>query len=556
MLSLSPNTDGRKSTGRFGGIWERFFTSWRKQKESRILEGHLKGDHVHRCISIPPKFAVSSIFFFADHNGELLAKNDILESQLATSLEGRDESANKRRHHAGMVPGFEDYICGPSTELDIQSYSQRVTIAAFAKHFGEMAEGEHADLRKQWQDGHPQKALSQLRKIKSETLTWEALPPVTKAKLLRLEGCLLLTFGEVATAKSLASEADQLDGSDPSGSDPGRARLVAMIAQAEGRLDDALRALEEETDPDSQALRAAVQIQHGDVAVALDTLSSLANHPVAYGLRSVVFLSEREPLKAKAEAEKALSLAPSRYWIRRTAATIRYLAGISPVALPNGVPDWLQPVNPMFVRQDDESIAARRSAAIEFEKLSSPEFEHSANDIACIQAWRVGCLADNPDSREDAAELARTILDADPSNYRVMIWVLGRGLDITVDSSVAALEEKVHHETANVEEIASLVAAFTSAGQFAKGRTVLERTKELFIRDSAQPLWDFWQSQLTAMESRHEPSLDLDTGIEHALADLRNAEAGGDGKARWQQYMLLAQLERWEEIAPVATKPH
>ena len=46
------------------------------------------------------------------------------------------------------------------------------------------------------------------------------------------------------------------------------------------------------------------------------------------------------------------------------------------------------------------------------------------------------------------------------------------------------------------------------------------------------------------MESRHEPSLDLETGIEHALADLRNAEAGGDGKARWQQYMLLAQLER------------
>ena len=31
-----------------------------KQKESRILEGHLKGDHVHMCISIPPKFAVSS----------------------------------------------------------------------------------------------------------------------------------------------------------------------------------------------------------------------------------------------------------------------------------------------------------------------------------------------------------------------------------------------------------------------------------------------------------------------------------------------------------------
>ena len=37
-------------------------------------------------------------------DGELLPKSDILESQLATSLEGRDESPNKRRNHAGMVP--------------------------------------------------------------------------------------------------------------------------------------------------------------------------------------------------------------------------------------------------------------------------------------------------------------------------------------------------------------------------------------------------------------------------------------------------------------------
>ena len=40
------------------------FHALAKQKESRILEGHLKGDHVHRCISIPPKFAVSSVVGF------------------------------------------------------------------------------------------------------------------------------------------------------------------------------------------------------------------------------------------------------------------------------------------------------------------------------------------------------------------------------------------------------------------------------------------------------------------------------------------------------------
>ena len=30
-------------------------------KESKILEGHLLGDHVHMCISIPPKYAVSNV---------------------------------------------------------------------------------------------------------------------------------------------------------------------------------------------------------------------------------------------------------------------------------------------------------------------------------------------------------------------------------------------------------------------------------------------------------------------------------------------------------------
>jgi putative transposase len=31
------------------------------QKESKIVEGHLCVDHVHICISIPPKYAVSSV---------------------------------------------------------------------------------------------------------------------------------------------------------------------------------------------------------------------------------------------------------------------------------------------------------------------------------------------------------------------------------------------------------------------------------------------------------------------------------------------------------------
>ena len=35
-----------------------------RQKECRIVEGHLMPDHVHMCIEIPPKHAVSSIVGF------------------------------------------------------------------------------------------------------------------------------------------------------------------------------------------------------------------------------------------------------------------------------------------------------------------------------------------------------------------------------------------------------------------------------------------------------------------------------------------------------------
>jgi putative transposase len=30
-------------------------------KESKVVEGHLMGDHVHMCMSIPPKYAVANV---------------------------------------------------------------------------------------------------------------------------------------------------------------------------------------------------------------------------------------------------------------------------------------------------------------------------------------------------------------------------------------------------------------------------------------------------------------------------------------------------------------
>jgi REP element-mobilizing transposase RayT len=37
------------------------FHSLARQKESKILEGHLQADHVHVLISIPPKYSVAQV---------------------------------------------------------------------------------------------------------------------------------------------------------------------------------------------------------------------------------------------------------------------------------------------------------------------------------------------------------------------------------------------------------------------------------------------------------------------------------------------------------------
>lgn len=40
------------------------FRDLAKQRESKIVEGHMMGDHVHMLISIPPKYAVSQVIGF------------------------------------------------------------------------------------------------------------------------------------------------------------------------------------------------------------------------------------------------------------------------------------------------------------------------------------------------------------------------------------------------------------------------------------------------------------------------------------------------------------
>ena len=73
----------------FGHLRQRLgaiFHELARQRESEIIEGHLMKDHVHMCISIPPKYAVSTVV------GYMKGKSAIA---IARQFEG------KRRNYTG-----------------------------------------------------------------------------------------------------------------------------------------------------------------------------------------------------------------------------------------------------------------------------------------------------------------------------------------------------------------------------------------------------------------------------------------------------------------------
>lgn len=80
----------------------KIFHELARQKECMIVEGHLRPDHVHMCIQIPPKYAVSSVIGF------LKGKSAIA---IARQFGGRDKNFVGEhfwaRGYAVSTVGFE-----------------------------------------------------------------------------------------------------------------------------------------------------------------------------------------------------------------------------------------------------------------------------------------------------------------------------------------------------------------------------------------------------------------------------------------------------------------
>ena len=96
---------GRKRSlyGKIREFLKKAFHELARQKGCQIVEGHMSGDHVHMCISIPPKYAVSEVI------GYLKGKSAIA---VARQFAGRKKNFSGERFwsrgYAVSTVGFEE----------------------------------------------------------------------------------------------------------------------------------------------------------------------------------------------------------------------------------------------------------------------------------------------------------------------------------------------------------------------------------------------------------------------------------------------------------------
>ena len=72
---------GRIRTG-VGGIVRELC----RQKRVELLEGHLMPDHVHMCISVPPKFSIAFVIGFLKGKSAIRIHREILKEKRVTGL--------------------------------------------------------------------------------------------------------------------------------------------------------------------------------------------------------------------------------------------------------------------------------------------------------------------------------------------------------------------------------------------------------------------------------------------------------------------------------------
>lgn len=380
-----------------------------------------------------------------------------------------------------------------------------------------------ARLRQRWREGHRREVTSWLDAFAADRRRQGAVGPAVAGRVLRFHAGVLLQQGRLGEAEARLDDARTID---PDGDD---VRWRALIALRTVGVDAALGLLAGREDRASVELRAAVLLGAGrerDALAALDGLdaspgaasNNAPGEPAqaeAHRLRALAHRALGDAAAARAEVARALAMAPTWVDTRRLAAELEYHAGLSPAVPPAPAAPWATPIGWELVCVDREGRAHFDAAFRAFTALLDSEEE--PDERQDLEAWRLACLANQPERQDEAAAYCRELLAGDPKHPAAILWALGRGLDVDFGPSERALRASLDQEVSgpggaadaasakasDTSHVVALCALYVATGHGAEALDVLDQTRAQFQREGALSVWSHWRVHSFAAAGRN-----------------------------------------------------
>lgn len=389
-------------------------------------------------------------------------------------------------------------ICGKKLEAyNSDPFSQTILIETINKY----ASKDLENIAILFREGKRNTALKEIEQIKADSVRWKAIDKVNKSKILRIEANLhLYEPNGLDKAKILADEADKLYKSG----DPSQLRtLITWTQEGPEKAYKEIENIDNRTIIILKATLLAALNRFDDLKTLLINFSGEDEEKAEYHrLIAMASLYEGNLDQALREIDDALGILPKGKLLLQTKGALLFYKALSPAILPKHVMSWPEPVDWLLVRRDEHSVQHLRKAEEIFTSLLN-ECEPDKEEKHSWQSWKLGCLACNSSSLDDAEAYCQELLFEDRCHTMAIAWATTRGFleDKFLARSRKALENLREEKKASIGHILSLCSIYVRNERLDKADNTLNQSRSLFEKQNELALWSFWKIQINGSKA-------------------------------------------------------
>lgn len=399
----------------------------------------------------------------------------------------------------GNVP-TSPYGSQPNFGVNFINESLVATVNNLSSVINSKVSKELEDQRTQWREGNRKPVIEWIAGVKRNTEEWSAISSELRANIIRLEAVVNIDYLEnYQTASELLDEAKEID---PDGFD---FRIRANIAFHLHGPQAGLEIMGDKQDIDSLCTRASFYLQLSQPTEAISLLadSEDSRNVEVHRLLALGFLANNNLAKAVEQIQKAKLINERLESVQIADAIISYFSSLSPAVVLKNIFGWPVPIELDLIKSSNDDISALENAAATFLKISKSEYQTEANRLSlCV--WRAACLAVDFRKQKEAEQQFGSLLYKYPTDHRIIAWVVSKKFSVNLQKSQSELKKLIRKGIATTADIISSVMISIHTRRTRNTLFLLEKSKQVFIQEYCEHLWDHWCVETLIMDNRLE----------------------------------------------------